>query len=150
MRQFLGRVHHFCMEASKWLNRATAALILVAVAACAAMPQGSDRTVFVEYSETNAVEREYARILSDAGYRLVGSREGADYTARFYHEERTNYCDGNRRVFIRARMVIESRTNSLDMSSTERCAYDNLAAHLLIREALEYDRNTYLRRLRSF
>ena len=144
------RMHCGVMVATKWLNRALAVLILGFLAACAVITAEDARTVYVEYSESNSVEREYARILEDAGYRLVSHPRDAQYTARLYHEQRTNYCGGNRRVYIRARMVIESRTNMLDMSSTERCAQDTIAAHLMIRDALDHDRSTYLRRLRSF
>lgn len=146
------RIHLGLMEASKWLNRALAVVVLGLLAACAVMTAEDleTRTVYVEYSETNDVEQEYARILADAGYRLVSHPRDAEYTARLYHEQRTNYCNEERRVFIRARMVIESDTNTLDMSSTERCALDTIAAHLMIRDALDHDRSTYLRRLRSF
>lgn len=123
---------------------------LVAVAACAVLTNTSSNTdrlrmVYVEGSESDAVSRVYSDILREAGYQIVSSAQNARYHARFYHEQRTNFCGGNRRVYVRARMTI----GYLDMSSTERCARDGIAAHLQLQDALEDDRATYVRRLRE-
>lgn len=151
MGQFVSRVRYFVSIAYKWLKRiAVMVFALVAVAACAVLTNTSSNTdrlrmVYVEGSESDAVSRVYSDILREAGYQIVSSAQNARYHARFYHEQRTNFCGGNRRVYVRARMTI----GYLDMSSTERCARDGIAAHLQLQDALEDDRATYVRRLRE-
>jgi len=146
---FVSRVIYFGGIASKWFNRIVAVLIVAAVAACAVTSGDTSsnsnrlRTVYVEGSESDAVSRVYSDILREAGYQIVSSAQNARYHARFYHEQRTNFCGGNRRVYVRARITI----GDLDMSSTERCARDGIAAHLQLQDALEDDRATYVRRL---
>lgn len=150
MGQFFNSVIHFGGIASKWFNRIVAVMIVATVAACAVTSGNTSsnnrfRTVYIEGSESDAVSTAFIGILRDAGYQIVSSAQNARYHARFYHEQRTNYCGGNRRVYVRARMTI----GDLDMSSTERCARDSIAAHLQLQDALEDDRATYVRRLRE-
>ena len=151
MGHFVSRVVHFGGVASKWLNRVIAVLIVATIAACAVMPGNASfnnsrsRTVYIEGSESDAVSSAFVDILREAGYQIVSNAQEARYYARFYHEQRTNYCGGSRRVYVRARITI----GDLDMSSTERCARDNIAGHLQLQDALEDDRATYVRRLRE-
>jgi len=153
---FVNRVKYFGLEGSKWFNRVLGVAIFVAVtaAACSTNPGATfpqqQREVYVAWSETDAIATAYASILREAGYRLTNN-QNAPYQARFYHEQRTNYCGGNARVYVRARMVVtHSGFEPLDMSSTEYCARDNIAAHLQLQAALEDDRRTYVSRLSSF
>lgn len=148
---FVSEVKRVGTFGSSLFNWIAGIMMALAITACAVLPgnnsfgENRSRTVYIEGSDSDAVSRAYSDILRDAGYQIVDSSQNARYHARFYHEQRTNWCGGNRRVYVRARMTI----GSLDMSSTESCARDNIAAHLQLQDALENDRATYVRRLRE-
>lgn len=150
MREFLNNLRRFSEVGSRVLNWTAVILVgtVLLVQACASM---NTYSIYMDGYQGGVIEDTFVDMIRESGYTITRDRSTATHVARVYHQGHTNYCNGSRGYYIRARLVVNDGVSApLDMSSTIECARDPIAGELELQNRVDMERATYVRRLRAY